>query len=102
MTYRSNLMILLALCWTANSSSAAADPQHVSSQNVRPTRDPNQRICEDITQVGSRLATKRICATRAEWDDRRKQDREALDLARNRGAIPCMPINTRNPSQKSC
>lgn len=43
--------------------------------------DPNEKVCEKITMVGSRLATKRICATRAEWADYRRQDRDALDKA---------------------
>jgi hypothetical protein len=65
-----------------------ADPaQPVSSEKVRPPADPNQKICQDITQVGSRLATKRICATRAEWAAMRKDDRETVDaIQRN----PCI------------
>ena len=42
-------------------------------------RDPNEKVCEKITIVGSRLATRRVCATRAEWADYRRQDRDALD-----------------------
>ena len=39
----------------------------------------NEKVCEDIKVVGSRLAKKRICGTRAEWEDRRRQDRDAVD-----------------------
>ena len=28
--------------------------------------DPNEKICENLSQIGSRLSKKRICATRAE------------------------------------
>lgn len=45
------------------------------------TGDPNERICEKVTIIGSRLATKRFCGTRAEWEDRKRQDREALEAA---------------------
>lgn len=54
------------------------------------TGDPNERICENITQIGSRIATKRFCGTRAEWADRRRQDREALERAQ---MSPCQPTH---------
>ncbi len=38
--------------------------------------DPNERICENVTIIGSRLAVKRVCATRAEWAEKKRQDRE--------------------------
>lgn len=55
-----------------------------AQKNVAPNHnvgDPNERICETIKPVGSRLATKRFCGTRAEWADRKRQDREALEKA---------------------
>ena len=55
-----------------------------SQKNVAPNHnvgDPNERICEKITPVGSRLATKRFCGTRAEWADRKLQDKQALERA---------------------
>lgn len=43
------------------------------------TKDPNRIICEKQEVVGSRLATKRICMTAAEWEDRKREDREAVE-----------------------
>lgn len=63
------------------------------------TGDPNERICETIPMIGSRLATKRFCGTRAEWDDRRRQDREALDAAQ-RG--PCVITTTGSTGRPAC
>jgi hypothetical protein len=94
MSIRLSLMAVSALCWMANASIAAAEPAQASSQSTRPQADPNQRICEDITQVGSRLATKRICATRAEWAEKRKQDRDTIDDAQRSAHIGCSAINT--------
>ena len=73
------LMILSAMCWAVSASAVAADPAQPSIQNARPRLDPNQRICEDITQVGSRLATKRICATRSEWETQKRADKNMVD-----------------------
>ena len=51
------------------------------SSDQRPPQDPNERICQDIIQTGSRLAKKRFCATRQEWEDKRREDREATEKA---------------------
>jgi hypothetical protein len=42
-------------------------------------KDPNRIICEKQEVVGSRLATKRICMTAAEWDARRLEERQTID-----------------------
>lgn len=52
-------------------------------------KDPNRVICEKQTVVGSRLATKKVCLTAAEWEIRRREDREALEKAQ---------LNRTNPS----
>jgi len=80
------IQTLAALSWAWGP--ALADPtQPVASEKVRPPADPNQKICQDITVVGSRLATKRICATRAEWAAQKKADRDTVDeIQRN----PCI------------
>ena len=87
-------MIMSALCWGADATIAAAQTSPQPSQTARPKADPNQRICEDVTQVGSRLATKRICATRAEWAEKRKQDRDVVDDAQRSAHIGCSVVGT--------
>jgi hypothetical protein len=56
--------------------------------------DPNEIVCERIGVIGSRLSTKRVCATRAEWVEKRKLDREAVDQAQRAANGPCQTINT--------
>ncbi len=94
MSVRTSLLLLSALAWACAAPVSAQSGQPVSSEKVRPTADPNQRICQDITQVGSRLATKRICATRAEWEAQRKADRETVDQAQRSANIGCSMVNT--------
>jgi hypothetical protein len=68
-----------------------------AAANSAPTAkgtDPNERICENITLTGSRLATKRICATRAQWAERLRLDREAIDQAQRAANPPCATVNT--------
>ena len=56
--------------------------------------DPNEVVCEKIGTIGTRLATKRVCATRAEWAEKRKLDREAVDQAQRSANGPCQTVNT--------
>ena len=44
-------------------------------------RDPNEKICQVIKPTGSRLGGKKICATRAEWEEQKRLDREATEKA---------------------
>jgi hypothetical protein len=44
-------------------------------------KDPNRIICEKQGVVGSRLATKRVCMTAAEWETKRLEDRQAIEKA---------------------
>jgi len=59
-----------------------------------PAKDPNERICEKETVVGSRLATRRVCATRAEWAEKRRLDREAIDRIQMAPNGPCQTVGT--------
>jgi hypothetical protein len=59
-----------------------------------PAKDPNERICEKETIIGSRLATRRVCATRAEWEEKRRLDREAMDRIQMSPNGPCQTVNT--------
>jgi hypothetical protein len=60
----------------------------------KPAKDPNEKICENQTVIGSRLATHRVCATRAEWVEKRRLDRDAVDSAQRSPNTGCMTINT--------
>jgi hypothetical protein len=41
--------------------------------------DLNQVVCEKQEIIGSRLTSRRVCHTRAEWADLRLQDRQAVE-----------------------
>lgn len=76
-----------ALCVSMLGSPALAQ---ASGKKVAPNHnvgDPNERICETIIPIGSRVGTKKFCGTRAEWADRKRQDREALERAQ---LSPCV------------
>lgn len=51
-------------------------------------RDPNRMVCEKQAQAGSRLVTKKICMTAAEWQAKRLEDRQALEKAQTQSRGP--------------
>jgi hypothetical protein len=65
-----------------------------SSQPAKVTADPNQRVCEDVVVTGSRLAKKRVCGTKAEWEAIKKADRDVVEDAQRHAADPCHAILT--------
>jgi hypothetical protein len=89
MIRQSGMAVLAAV--SAALFTAPAAGQQAAPTSPQRAADPNEKICEDIVQTGSRLATRRICATRAEWDDRRRQDREAVEKAQ---LSPCVLTHT--------
>jgi hypothetical protein len=91
------LFVALALSLPAASPAQAMAGEKNAPQAAG--EDPNQKVCENITLVGSRLAKKRVCATRAEWADRKLQDRQAVEKAQT---SPCMLQSTGGNGKPSC
>lgn len=79
----------IALVWSGLAASAI--PPAATAQAPKKAKDPNERVCEDITLTGSRLATKRFCGARSEWEERKRLDREAVDAAQR---SPCVTNGT--------
>lgn len=53
----------------------------------KPTKDPNRMVCETQEVLGSRLATRRVCMTAAEWADLRARDRQAIDQGQRNACV---------------
>ena len=76
-------VLLAGMSGSALAQAAAAAP----AQNSAPVRvgpDPNEVICEKQEVLGSRLSSRRVCHTRAEWADLKLQDRQELERAQTR------------------
>ena len=53
----------------------------VSGQPVQaapPATDLHKVVCKRLDQTGSRLGSKKICLTKAEWAERQRRDQEDL------------------------
>ena len=60
--------------------SMAQDPATAAPvAQEKKANDPNQVVCERQESTGSRIASKRVCMTRAQWAERKLQDRQELD-----------------------
>jgi hypothetical protein len=78
-----------AMIGFAVTSPAAAE--NGSSKDKSKGKDPNEKICEKQEVLGSRLAVKRVCMTRAEWEVQRRSDRDLVQRSQMgvRQANPC-------------
>jgi len=82
---------------------AGTPPAQAVASPADSATNPNEKICESIVPLGSRLAKKRVCATRAEWDERRRLDREVVDQAQKLIGGPCQTTPSgRNGGPTAC
>jgi hypothetical protein len=75
------LLLLTALLGAA---ALPASAQVASIGSNRPTKapaDPNKKICERVEETGTRLGSRRVCMTAAEWQARRASDRTEVERA---------------------
>jgi hypothetical protein len=73
------------------SFAGAAVAGTIPAQAQSPAAKANDKVCETITVTGSRLGTKRYCGTRAEWEERKRRDREEVEKAQR---SPCVVNGT--------
>ena len=73
--------VSLVLTPTAASSQTPTPSGSATEEQPKAGSAPGQeeRYCETITMTGSRLAKRRFCGTRAEWAEKRMQDRQATE-----------------------
>jgi nicotinamide mononucleotide (NMN) deamidase PncC len=48
----------------------------------------NGLICRDVAETGSRLSSQRICMTKEQWEESRRQAREAVEHGQNNQIPP--------------
>ena len=74
--HRALIITIIGLALPISASGAlAAEP----TKSTRQAKDPNEKICETHGVLGSRLAKRRVCATRAEWAERKLRERDIID-----------------------
>jgi hypothetical protein len=79
---------LAALVATSNAvaqQSAATDSANSGDQG---NRDSERVICRRIQEVGSRLASRRVCMTAAQWSEQRRLERMDLERSQAQQSVP--------------
>ncbi len=71
------LAAILALSSTAFLAGGSAGSAETRKTEVN--GDPNQIVCVREDVVGSRVATRRVCRTRAEWAEHQQQTRQVIE-----------------------
>lgn len=76
----------------AEASEPPANPgSQVEVQGQRPLgppRNANQVVCRRQGVVGSRLRSQRVCASRQQWYDQRRNDRQLVEKAQTNRIWP--------------
>jgi hypothetical protein len=67
------LLTSFLVCAPAVAQSAPPAPAPAAPSNL------NEVVCQKQQVLGSRLQTRRVCKTRAEWADMQSQDRQELE-----------------------
>lgn len=69
------IRIASAVIAAASLLSIAAAPAAAKEEKSKP-RDPNEVVCKKEDVLGSRLQTRKVCMTRAEWAEQRQITRQ--------------------------
>jgi invasion protein IalB len=71
--------LLAGMAAPALAQTPAVTPAQTPSTARPAAANPDEVICRKQGTIGSRLASKRICKTRAQWADAQLQDRQELE-----------------------
>lgn len=77
---------IIAAAMLLAAAPAFAQVSSIESSNPAPARnpaskpgDPNKVRCEKQETTGTRLGARRVCLTVAQWEDKRREHREATE-----------------------
>lgn len=60
---------------------ASAQSTEAPAAKAPKARNMDEVVCEKTEVIGSRLATKKVCMTRAQWAERRRADQQEIERA---------------------
>ncbi|HEX5182405.1 MAG TPA: hypothetical protein VFW19_04535 [Allosphingosinicella sp.] len=65
----------------------------LASGNTAPAASSTDKgsklICREVEEIGSRLGGKRICMTRDQWEEERRNARSTVEKAQSQQINPC-------------
>ena len=75
------LAILSVLLVSGAAAMAQGPSVAPAAERVGPNNDPNQVVCINQAEIGSRVSRRRVCRTRAQWDELNSQTRQVVERA---------------------
>jgi hypothetical protein len=81
----------LCLAMALAGGPAVADNANTAGQNADSGED--RMICKRIGETGSRLRSSRVCMTKAQWDEKRRADRQEIEKGQMQGCMPNAECN---------
>jgi hypothetical protein len=96
------ILVSSILCLSVLATPGLAESPQSPSNGSTAAGDPNEKVCRNESVIGSRLAKRRICATRAEWEERNRQDRLAVEQAQRMIGGPCTTVSNKNVGAPTC
>jgi hypothetical protein len=96
------ILVSSIFCLSLFAAPGLAETPQSASNGSTAAADPNEKVCQNQTVIGSRLAKRRVCATRAEWEERNRQDRQAMEQAQRMIGGPCSTVSNKNVGGPSC
>ena len=78
-----------ALCIALIASAMAPPALAAPAPKGSAAADPNRKICQEVGTIGTRLGKKKICATAAEWEEKKRQDRDVVDQSQRASQVGC-------------
>jgi invasion protein IalB len=75
------LSALLASGAAAAAAVAQTPAEAPATTKLGPNQDPNQVVCQTQTEIGSRVNRRRVCRTRAEWEEHQRMYRQNIERA---------------------
>lgn len=67
--------VLMAGAASAQPGSTTASPNGAGARGA----NSGQMICRSVREIGSMLSRARVCKTRAQWEDERREMRQNID-----------------------
>ena len=48
----------------------------IAQSNAEPVKakDPNRKVCQKVEEIGSLIASRRVCMTAQQWEDQRRRE----------------------------
>ena len=74
-------LVLSALVLSGTTAIAQGSADTATTVKTGPLTNPDEIVCIREQPIGTRLGARRVCRTRAEWVEHRRQFRQSIERA---------------------